>query len=175
MNPVAVVEIHGTLDVYEATDRADAITFAGRMARKRRKWYTVSGHYGRWQVYEYMPSEWQGWHYTQIRDRHKYNHEMLVATPAGILTADRVPVVFEDGNNPGWVFLGDCHQQAKLEANGGVALPVCESRIRGNGSYVFVNGPEFMRPDYVGDPDYGDIAMFGSDPYDWELVEVVRL
>lgn len=171
MEPLLIVTIEGQREVIYFDTKDEAVRFALKRAKKHNKWYSVNNLGWRWEVTTFLPEyEWQGWHYSQLLSRLEPRHEELVATPEGLLCADEVPVVFEDGNCPGMVYLGTVKDQLRLQEEGGYALPVCASRIVGN--KVFVNGPDFARLDYEGDPDYSELTIVGSNPYDWELVDI---
>jgi hypothetical protein len=170
MEPLLVVVIEGQREVTYFDKKEQAVRFALKQARKQKKLLSVNNLRWRWEVTTFLADEWQGWHYSQLLSRLDPVHEQLVATPSGLLRADQVPVVFEDGNCPGLCYLGTVQDQLRLQEEGGCALPVCSSRIVGN--KVFVNGPDFTRREYIGDPDYDETTIVGSNPYDWELVDI---
>src|SRR5581483_7049458 len=129
-----------------------AFSFAKKIARKNNCYVSVRKIGEKWCIYPYKPEEWQGWHWSQLTDRKDH---FLVTESGKILAPKEVPIVFEDGNNPGMCYLGTIEDMLKLNEDGGHAMSVDVIRIVDN--KVFCTGVKY--------PD---------DPYDWEMVEIKK-
>jgi hypothetical protein len=157
------IAIVGERDVIQLDTKEKAIKYASKKAKQNNKWYNIKRNWEGWIVTNFIDDEWQGWHYSQIFDRTKFDiWEELVVTPTDVLTADKVPFVFEYGNN---FYYGDSCIQKQLDA-----LPVACDRIFNN--KVFVYGRNFIRKEYIGDPDYDEKEIVGNNQFDWQLMDI---